>query len=51
MGHEVYIKFPTGYVCGKVVKYVFPKYGIIGTYKVKRKDGKIMSATVIYIKE
>jgi hypothetical protein len=51
MGHEVYIKFPTGYVYGKVVEYVFPKHGIIGTYKVKRKDGKIMSATVIYIKE
>lgn len=51
MGHEVYIKFPTGYVCGKVVEYVFPKHGIIGTYKVKRKDGKIMSASVIYIKE
>lgn len=51
MGCEVYVKFSTGYVCGKVVEYVFPKHGIIGTYKVKRKDGKVMSATTIYIKE
>ena len=51
MGRKVYVKFSTGYVCGKVVEYVFPKHGIIGTYKVKRKDGKVMSATTIYIKE
>ena len=51
MGCEVYVKFPTGYVCGKVVEYIFPKRGIIGTYKVKRKDGKIMSATTVYTKE
>lgn len=51
MGCEIYVKFPTCYVCGKVVEYVFPKHGIIGTYKVKRKDGKVVSATTIYIKE
>lgn len=51
MGREVYVKFPTGYICGKVVEYVFPKRGILGTYKVKRKDGKVMSAITVYIKD
>lgn len=51
IGRYVYVKFPTGFVGGKVVEFVFPKHGIGGTYKVKRDDGKTMSAKIIYLKE
>lgn len=50
MGRIAYIKTKSGYVSGKVVGYAFPKRGIIGTYKVHT-EGKMRSATIIYIKE
>ena len=50
IGRYVYVKFPTGFVGGKVVEFVFPKHGIGGTYKVKRDDGNIMSTKIIYLK-
>lgn len=49
MGRHVFVKFPQGFVGGKVVEYVFPKRGIVGTYKVQRDDGATMSAKQIYI--
>lgn len=51
IGKTLYVKLTSGYVAGKVVEYVYPKYGIVGTYKVKCKDGKIMNTPAIYIKE
>lgn len=51
MGTNVYVKFPTGFVEGKVIEYIFPKRGIIGHYKVRRADGQTMSTSIIYIKE
>lgn len=30
------------------MEYVYPKYGIVGTYKVKRADGKTMSTPTLY---
>ena len=49
IGRYAYVKFPQGYVGGKVIEWVAPKHGIVGTYKVQRDDGKIMSAKTIYI--
>ena len=51
MGHNVYVKFPTGYVSVEVIEYVPPRRGIVGTYKVRRDDGKTMSATTLYIND
>ena len=51
MGRKVYVKFPTGYVSGEVIEYIPPRRGIVGTYKVRRDDGKTMSATTLYIND
>lgn len=48
IGKTLYVKLTSGYVAGKVVEYVYPKYGIVGTYKVKRADGKTMSTPTLY---
>lgn len=50
MGRTAYIKTKSGYIGGKVVGYVFPKHGIIGTYKIHT-EGRTRSATTIYTKE
>lgn len=51
IGKTVFVRTKSGYARGKVIEYIFPKRGIIGTYKIKIDNGKTTSTTTIYIEK